>query len=332
MVGAVALLAVLGLAGCRTSPGVAAYVGGSDITVTQLDAAVDARTAAQPAIAAYDQAHPADFPRKVLGALVSQRVYQAAADRYGVSVDDDQVDQRITQLLAGASPAQEYAQLAGQGISRTDVFENVRQQLVRVAIAREQGKAGALSDASLRQAYAQAHDSLTQKQYGYITVPDQATAATVVAQLQADPGSYAALAAQHPGQTTAPDLQSTATGQVPQPLADAITAAGANTASALPAIQGVDGVLVLFVGQVATPTFEQARTQLELQAEQTVSQDAASYVDAVQKSLKVTVNPRYGALGSDGSVAPATGGVVQLLGSSGSAASASAAPTGSAGG
>ena len=45
LAGAAAVLAVAGLAGCRTDPGVAAYVGDEKITVAALESAVDARLA-----------------------------------------------------------------------------------------------------------------------------------------------------------------------------------------------------------------------------------------------------------------------------------------------
>ena len=48
-----------------------------------------------------------------------------------MQVSDDAVRARIAELLGADDPDDVYSQLAQQGISREDVFENVRQQLVR---------------------------------------------------------------------------------------------------------------------------------------------------------------------------------------------------------
>src|SRR3954471_10262196 len=176
LAGVAAVLAVVGLAGCRTSPTVAAYVGDRQITVSELDAAVDQRLS-DPAVAKFAAGREDTFTRQVLSLLVGERVYAAAAERFGVSVSDDEVRARITDLLGGNDPDTVYAQLAAQGIGRGDVFENVRQQLLRQKIAAEQGLAGDLSEAALRERYTQTKSQQQdQVQLGYITVPDQATA------------------------------------------------------------------------------------------------------------------------------------------------------------
>src|SRR3954454_561636 len=63
-----------GLAGCRTSPTVAAYVGDSQVTGAELDDEVDARLA-DPDIAGYAEADPAGFTRQVLTLQVGEEVY-----------------------------------------------------------------------------------------------------------------------------------------------------------------------------------------------------------------------------------------------------------------
>ena len=123
-------VAVSGLSACRTSPSVAAYVGDAQVTVSEVDSAVAERLSDE-AIAAYAQANEDDFTRRVLSLLVQEEVYAAAAERYDVQVSNDDVRARIAELLGGDDPDDVYGQLAQQGIGREDVFENVRQQLVR---------------------------------------------------------------------------------------------------------------------------------------------------------------------------------------------------------
>src|SRR5688572_18112235 len=124
--GFVLAVAVAGLSACRTSPNVAAYVGEAQVSVSELESAVEDRLADER-IAAFAEADEAGFTRRVLGLLVQEEVYAEAAERYDVEVDDDDVRARIEELLGEDDPDEVYGQLADQGISRQDVFENVRQ-------------------------------------------------------------------------------------------------------------------------------------------------------------------------------------------------------------
>jgi peptidyl-prolyl cis-trans isomerase SurA len=212
-----------------------------------------------------------------------------------------------------------YAQLAGQGIGRQDVFENVRQQLIRQNLAAAKGLADGLSDQALQARYQQVKASLAQVQLGYITVPDQATANSVLAQLTANPAGYPTLAAQFAGTYTLPQVETRTSDQIPTPLADAVSKAAPGTGFTLPLAQ-VGGVIVGFVAGVTYPSFEDVRPQLIQEASTAIDDKAKQSVDAVRTQLDVRVNPRFGVY-KDGSVSAPTGGVVQIL--SGSTASGS---------
>jgi peptidyl-prolyl cis-trans isomerase SurA len=324
-------LAVAGLAGCRTDPNVAAYIGGDSISVHQLDDAVAARQA-DPAMASYVAAHRDTYPRQVLGLLVTEQVYADAERHFGVQVGDDAVRTELDSRLAGSDAAQQYAAAAGQGFSRQDVFEVVRQQLVRRQIAHVQGLDGALSESALRAAYDKQLATFTQKQLGTVQTPDQATADAVVAQLDANPAGYDAVAAAHPGDYTTPSLQAVPAAQVPAQLQQGVAAAAPNTAFSI-AAPGGGGVVVVFVGPTVTTSFEDARAQLESDASTSVDDAAQKAVTAYRTTLSVTVNPRYGVLDANGQLGDPSGGVVRLLDTSApSSAAASAAPSGAAGG
>jgi peptidyl-prolyl cis-trans isomerase SurA len=308
---ATAVLAVTGLAGCRTSPTVAAYVGEDRVTVPELEAAVEKRLA-DPAIAATAEGQEEQFTRRVLTLLVQEEVYTAAAERYDVEVTDDTVRRRIEALLQGRDPGTVYEQLAAQGLSRDDVFENVRQQLVRQEIATAEGLASGLEETDLRARYEQVRGDLAQVQLGYITVPDQPTADAVLAELTADPASYAAVAARYPGQTTLAELQATPPDQVPGPLAEQVAATPPGQGFTLPLPQ-IGGVVVGFVAGTLEPTFEEVRPQLEQEAVAAVDEQVAAVVGEVRDALDVTVNPRFGVLDED-EIVEADGGVVDILG------------------
>jgi hypothetical protein len=301
-------VAVSGLSACRTSPTVAAYIGDEQVTVGELESAIEERRA-DPDIAAFADANEDAFTRRVLTLLVQEEVYSAAAERYEVEVADDDVRTRIEELLGEDDPDTVFGQLAAQGVGRADVFENVRQQMVREEIAEHEGQAEGLTEEGLRAAYEDARQNATTIRLGYIAVPDQATATAVLAQLTADPERYAAVAAQYAGQYTLPEVEERTPDQIPGPLAEQAAAAEPGTGFTV-AVPEVGGVIVGFVGLY--PPFEEVRPQLEQQAADQAGQAGTALVEEVRTDLDVTVNPRFGVL-EEGQLVPDGGGVVDLL-------------------
>ena len=284
-------VAVSGLSACRTSPNVAAYVGDEQITVAALNSAVDERLADET-IAAYAKDREDEFTRRVLSLLVQEEVYDDAAEHFGVQVSDGAVRSRIAELLGADNPDDVYQQLAQQGISREDVFENVRQQLLRVKVAAAEGKAEGLDPAALQARYDEVRSGLGQVSFGYITVPDEATATQVLAQLTADPSSYGAIAAQYPGASTLPALDTRTPDKVPSVLAQGVAAAQPNTGFITP-VPEAGGVVVTFVAGTVYPTFEEARPDLEKEASDAADEAGNSVIEDVRTKLGVTLNPRF---------------------------------------
>jgi peptidyl-prolyl cis-trans isomerase SurA len=302
-------LAVSGVSGCRTSPNVAAYVGDEQVTVAELDAAAAAGLR-DPHIAAFAKRDEAAYTRQVLSLLVQKEIYAAAADRYDVHVTDQEVQARFEEILGKDDPDAVFAQLADRGLTRADVFQNVRQLLVRQEVAESGGKADALTDDALRARYDDVRQSLTEYSFGYISTPDAATAQAVLGQLTADPASYAAVAAQHPDPITTP-LETRGVDGLPDALAQGITSAAPNTGFTLP---GPDPgqVVVIFVAGTVVPSFEEVRPRLQQAAEDDVAKAGATLVDDLRKDLGVTVNPRFGEL-KKGQLVAHEGGVVDIL-------------------
>lgn len=323
--GFVMALAVSGLTACRTSPNIAAYVGDEQVTVTELENAV-ARRLENPELAAFAAEQPDQYTRQVLSLLVGAEVHAAAAERYDVQVDEDDVWRRIQELLAGSDAAAQYSQLAQRGVGRADVFETVRQQLIRQGIAEAEGAAEEPTEAELRARYEEVREELAEVSFGYITVPDEATAAAVLAQLTADPAAYPAVAAQYPSPTTLTALETRAPDDVPPPLAEGIAAAKPNTGFSTPVPEAGD-VVVTFVEGPVYPLFEDVRPQLEQEAAGAAQAAGGKLVDEVRKDLGITVNPRYGVL-EEGELVPGEGGVVDILEEGGENTSASAGTPG----
>ena len=326
LAGAAAVLAVAGLAGCRTSPAVAAYVGDHQITVAALDQAVADRLK-DPAIAAAAQGNESAFTRQTLSLLVGREVYAAAADHFHVQVSDADALNYLTALVGENGVQSEFQQDTAQGFSRADVIEIVRERVLAIDIATAAGQGDALSEASLRQQYAQG-GAQRQVQLGYITVPDQATADQVLAALVADPAGYPQVAAAYQGSTTLPQLVSRPANQIPSQLAQGVAAAAPGTGFIVP-VQGV-GYVVAFVAGVSTPSFEESRKSLEQAAEPTVVSAGQKLVADYKGALHVTVNPRYGVLKENAVVAD-DAGVVDILGG-GASASSTASPSDPTGG
>jgi len=300
-------LALPALTACRSSPDVAAYIGGAQVTVAELERAVDERTRDED-IAQFAEADRAGYTRQVLGFLVQQEILAAVAERYDVSVDDAAVRARIDELIGEQDPDDVYAQLAQQGVSRADATENIRQQLV----LEELGEAEAPDEAALRERYAEVRDDLAGLEFGIITAPDEAQAEAVLAELTADPAAYPAVAARYPGSSTLPELVRGDPGEVVPVLAEQIQAAPAGSGFVQP-LEAAGGVVVGFNAGEVTPTFEEARPELEAQEEADAEEAARGRVAEVRDDVDVTVNPRYGVLDEDGRLVPGGGGVVEIL-------------------
>jgi peptidyl-prolyl cis-trans isomerase SurA len=305
-------VAVSGLTACRTSPTVAAYVGDTHVSVAELEDAVSERLS-DDAIAEWAAGREEEFTRRVLALLVQEEVHAAAAERYDVRVGNDDVRRRIGALLGSDDPDAVYERLAvEQGVGREDVFENVRQQMIRQEIAESEGRAEAPGEGELRARYDEVREDLAQTSFGYITVPDQATADAVLAQLTANPAAYPTLAAQYAGAYTLPALEERAPDDIPPPLAEGVAEAAPNTGFTVP-IPEAGGVVVAFVAGTVYPEFDEVRPQLEEEAAGQADAAGAELVNAVREDLAITINPRYGVL-EEGRLVPADGGVVDILG------------------
>ena len=307
---AAVFLIAIALAGCRSDPGVAAYAGEERITVAELETALGQRLADED-VAAVVEGRGDEFTRAVLALLLEGAVHDAAAERYDVRVTDREVNRRIEEGL-GDDPEAVYDRLAQQGISRADVREDVRQQLVRREIAEAEGLAEGLDTAALRARYEEVREELAQLEFGYITAPDQAAADALVRQLTADPAAYPELAAGFPGPYTLPALERRAAEELPPELAGPLAEAPPGTAFAVP-VPEVGGVVVGFRAGTVYPSFEELRPQLETEALEAVDAEVQPLLEEVRTDLGITVNPRYGVLDEGRLLPPGDGGVVRIL-------------------
>lgn len=313
-VAAVAALAmsVLALSACRTSPGVAAYVGAEVITTAALDEAV-ASGLDSDVIAGLYQDRPGEYRQIVLQELIATEVYDAAAQRYGTEVSGADVSARLNEIVVQTGdPVAFFAQQEAEGRTEADVREQIRRFILGEEIAQAADLDAASSEAALRELYDATREQYAQFDVGLVTVQDQAAADEVLAQLTADPTSYAAIAAANPNQNTLPEPQAATAEQ----LAGIVDDVGA-----LQAGQGFSDALVptgeitvVFIVAITYASFEDIRPNLEQQAAQEIQAAVEAELQTVRDSLDITVNPRYGSLDESGTLVPDDRGVVDVAG------------------
>lgn len=311
---ALTILGVVTLTGCRSQAAVAAYVDDSTISMSELAAAVDARMA-DPNIAAVVEVGDPDYQRVVLGQLVQQTTYRMLAERFDSTVTDGQVARKLDELLS-ADPAQDvdelFARLAAEAsLSEIDVRENVRQILVRERVAAAEGLDAAVQESALRERYEQVKGELSTLEFGYLTVPDQQTADSILAVLRGNPSTYEALAATYAGPYTEPRLTLATVSEIPTLLQEQFlqTASGDGFTVSVPE---TGGVVVGFVNDVAVPEFEAVRETLRDEAASTVDASVRAVVEEFVAGLDIDINPTFGSL-EQGQVVTVVGGVVRIL-------------------
>lgn len=309
------LMAVAVLAGCRSEPGVAAYVEDMTISTDALAAAVDERLT-DPNIAAVIEPGDADYQRQVLSQLVQQGIYRILSDRYDVSVTDRAVDDKLDELLSGddaQSVEDVYARLASeQLLAEIDVRENVRQALTREAIAVEEGLDDPIQEPALMQRYEEIKDQLSTIDLGFITVADQDTADATLAALVADPSTYPALAATYAGPFTEPAVFSAPLADVPAELLPSIVATPVGQGFTV-AVPQTGGIVVGYVAALDVPPFEEVRSQVRVEASSGVDAAVGELVTEFVSGLDIDINPRYGSLDQGRVVPDSDGGVVRIL-------------------
>lgn len=303
--------ALLVLPACRTSPGVAAYIGDQTITTTALDEAVQTGLD-DAAIADVYADRVGEYRQVVLQELIASEVYDAAAERYGAEVTDADVSARLAELLAPAGdPEAFYAQQAAEGRTEADVREQVRRFILGEEIAQEAGLDAGTSESALRELYDATREQYAQFEVGLVTVADQAVADAVLAQLTADPASYAEVAAGYPNQNTLPAPQTATAEQLAGIVEDPSSlAAGQGFSDAL---VPTGEITVVFITGITYPSFEDIRPTLEQQVAQQVQTALDAELASVRESLDITVNPRYGTFDDAGTLVPDDRGVVDVL-------------------
>ena len=294
---AAALAAVVGLTGCNTSPGAAALVGSSRISVSTLQDDVK-KALKDPQVASFAANDKPGFFRTELGRLISNKVVTAAAAPYHITVTPDEVNQAIQQFAQSAGGVTAlYQQAASQaGISQAEFPQVIHYYVLEQKLGDALVANVPVSATALQAAYQQNIDQYDQVHAAHILVKSKSLADSILAQVQADPSKFASLAAKYSidtsNKTNGGDLGFAGRSKFVKPFSDAIFAAKPNS---FIEVHSQFGWHVVHVIAHRVETLKQATPQLRPQVLQSLrTQKLDTALAAEAKKLGIHVNPRYG--------------------------------------
>jgi parvulin-like peptidyl-prolyl isomerase len=308
---AAAGLALVVLTGCGNTPvraGAAATVGDARITTSELQGYVS-RGLADPQAEQQLGADRAAYQRQTLGRLINHQVLAEAARRSGVTVTSGEVDAKLAEFQRQAGGAAQLEQQAAQnGIAKQDLPGFISDVVLNQALGDKLTASLDVPAAQLRSLYAQNLAQYDQVHSAHILVPTKAQADAILATVKADPGTFAAQAAQASTDASnkdkGGDLGFAGRGQFVKEFEAAIFAA---KPGAFLVVKSQFGFHVVHVIERRTTTLAQATPDLRRAAlQQQRDQLTSALLTKVAKDLGVKVNPRFGQWdGTKGSIVPA---------------------------
>jgi foldase protein PrsA len=292
-------LAVALLAGCGDEPargGAAALVGDERISTEELQAVVD-RGLASPEAEQQFGADRADFQRQVLNRMVRALLLEQAAQEEGVEITAGDVDEQIASFAEQAGGREELEeQAAAGGISATDLPRFAREVVLELRLGDALTADVEVPREELEQLYQSNRGQFEQVESRHILVPEEAQARDLLAQVQADPSRFAALAAEFSTDTSnAQDggsLGSQGRGTFVPEFDEAVFSRPVGEPFV---VQTQFGWHVVVVDGRETTTLEQAQDELRRNA---LSDERTERVEAALREtaerVGVEVNPRFG--------------------------------------
>jgi parvulin-like peptidyl-prolyl isomerase len=305
-VASTAMLAVVGLTGCHTSPGAAALVGGFRISTTTLQTAVDGDLA-DPGVAngyaaksgLHGVALRVALARAELSRLITNHLWADAAAQRHIRVSATEVDQQISQFAQQTGGLRAlYAQAGQAGIAKSEfrsvVYYYVLQQKVGDALVAHIP----VSQAQLAAAYQQNIGQYEQVHIAHIQVSTKKLADSILAQVRRQPSRFASLAAKYSLDTSSKanggDLGFAGRGAFAQVKALGDAAFAAKPGSFVE-VQTPLGWHVVHVIAHRKVSLAQAAPNLKSQILQNQRNQLLERTQlSISRRLGVHVNPRYG--------------------------------------
>lgn len=296
--GATGLVLALAVTGCggQVRTGAAAVVGDQRISAEQLQELVE-RGTADPAASAIKEDLPG-YQRTVLTRLINAVVLERATAEAGVEVTEGDVDQQL-QTYVASTPTGTLADLESQavanGIAKQDLREFVRSVVLDQALGDELTKDVDVPAEQLQALYEQ-NPSYDRVRSAHILVPTQQQAASLLAQVKADPSRFAALAKQFSTDTSnkdkGGDLGLVGRGSFVKEFEDAVFAGKVGDVIS---VKTQFGFHVIRIVERQTTTLAEATPELRRQALEGERTEAKAVVlRKAASDLGIRVSPRFG--------------------------------------
>lgn len=298
-----ALVGALLLAACGTSSGgtpadVAATVNGDTVTVADLEEQVRLRLASPEfAQVPADQKATAteQAQQQALSSLIQQRLIEAEIDRRGITATDEEVQDLYDQEAASRGGQEQFdAFLVEIGLTDEEAREFLASQVRQDKLQAELEQDIEVTDAEVREAFAEREDTLETVASAHILLEDEATANEVRALLDGG-ADFAQLAEERSTGPSGPqggELGDVPTSQlVPEyvaPLRDA------QPGDIVGPFETQFGWHVVRFDGFTSPSFEDVREQIETELRSSRANGVIqSFVDELNAG-DITVNSRFG--------------------------------------
>ena len=291
-----AALVAATLAGCDTSPGAAAIVGGDRISAQKLQQTVDSGLADPQAQQQLGADRPG-FVRKELSRLITNILVSKAASEEGVTATNADIDSELASLAQQAGGESQLEQQAGAaGVPKKDLRNFIYYFVLQQKIGEKLAAAVPITQQQLEAAYQSQIDQFDQVDSAHILVKTKAEADSILAQVKANPSAFATLAKKFSLDTGSKaaggELGFQPHSQFVAAFADAIFKAKPGT---FIEVHSQFGWHVVHVIAHRTTTLAQATPQLKAQILQPESQTLVQkQLTTVANRIGVHVNPRYG--------------------------------------
>lgn len=296
---AVAAVALLALSGCGSGPlqaGAAATIGDERITTSELDDLVQ-RSLADPTAQQNVGTDRAGFERIALRRLIDHEVLVRAVAKEKVTVTAGEAlaaRGRIADQVGGESGLR--AEALKAGIALKDLDQTIRDVAMRDALADKLTASINVPTADLQRAYQQNIGDFDKVHSAHILVATNALAQQILKLVKAQPGRFAALAAQYstdPGsKDKGGDLGFQGRGALDKTFEKAIFT---NKPGSFVVVHTQFGFHVIHVIEHRVVTLAQAKLDLRRGLLSQQRSDAVEQVlVATAKGLHIKVNPRFG--------------------------------------
>jgi len=274
----------------------AAVVNGTSISTDELEARVVAAAQGQPA--------DDNLRRQALQQLIEEAILRSEAERRGLTVPEEQVEQQLSQIQAQFPDESQFQNaLEQRGFTVETLKDAIRDQLARDLLSAK--LAGEITDADLREIYDTDNEQFTEVRARHILLSVQDPAQDAAARSKAeglirqlrDGASFAQLARRNsddPGSATeGGDLGFFSLGDLVPEFAQA--ANEAKIGEIVGPVRTQFGYHIIEVLERRVTPFEQAREQLRAQLEQQLGQSAlGDFLDQALETATIRINPRFG--------------------------------------